>query len=304
MSWEEAEHWPGGQPTDAYRDAAEVVVAERNGLSFADRARLWWYSTDQERFGDTAVDVAMTSLHVYVRTQNGTQKRIRREHVGGFRVESGRRLFAVAKGADLVLARRGLDSVERLLIGHIHNARNWARPVSVRPTLAVMSVPLGLCAFLLWRCAQKLSHGFAATDLTGLSIPALVLFLVAVPIAFLFPRRLSADALGLTSIRGVIPGVRSTLAAERVTEVFIRRGSKRGRSVTGHVSFYEVNVLARGKRPLRIERTEDFTTAAELATLCADIWKARLELLPPESTEMERWQKERTPKESESTSSP
>lgn len=147
MSWESVEEWPNNGTSSVYRGAAEIIVAQRAGLSVFERLVLWWHSTTDLPFAEVAEDVVVTPNYVYVRKQDGAQMRVRRDLLVQGRLEGRRRQYSVPNGTDLVLSDRQGDDVEGALMS-ADEIEGWTRPVRWVFPLALMAASVAL-AFAL-----------------------------------------------------------------------------------------------------------------------------------------------------------
>jgi len=251
VSWEATETWPGERGEGApFRAAAEVVVARRDALGVVERLRLWWRSDPDHPFSVVARRVALTSRWLFVESRAGGRRRVRLDAVRGRRKEAGRLLYAIADGVDLVLADRGGDALERALDQATGSVGEWR----TRPGLTFGCV--GIFAFSLLfvsvslvlqyhrgamdRLARHLWTSESALGLyAGVGGALLVLLLVT-----FFPRRLVADSLGLTSVRGLFGWIRDTKPVERVAGVRMHGHISGGKSSGSLV--YTVTVVFDG----------------------------------------------------------
>lgn len=286
MGWENVEEWPSNGTSGVYRGAAEIIVAERSGLTIFERIILWWHSTTELPFADVAQDVVVTPNYVYVRKQDGDKMRVRRDVLAQGRVEGRRRQYSVPNGTDMVLSDRKGDDVERALMSE-DQVQGWTRPTRWKVTLGLMAAAIIFARMLseeyFGEGAQAVAAGRYNSESAywfytciGLWVVPFVLFLVA-------PKRLIVDAIGLRYVRGFLGGLRSTIPIEDISYVEVRHFRYRGNGATVHV--YRVYARITKTRPKSIQLQEfrvlARNRAIEFGELCAKTWNVELKV-PPE----------------------
>lgn len=276
MTWEPTNEWPDGVPdAGAYRGKAEIVVARRNGMTTADRFRLWWHSTPDHRFGDLPQDVLLTPQHLYVRRKGG-EFRVRLEHLIGGRIEAGRRIYAVRDGDDLVLVDRDGDALEKALEAHVTlSEQAWVHAGSVW----VPAVMMFACAWVAFYFAveswvtglEHIREGLMTSE-SALGVYATVAAIVVMMIiGMVLPTRRVVDRLGITTVRGLLRGMRHTIPVEKVSRIAVEPATYKGHPN----GFRVVAVHSKGRMALIfVPRGSSLKAAKGVATahaqVCAD----------------------------------
>lgn len=282
MGWEQVEEWPSTKNSDVYRGAAEVILAERSGLTRVERLRLWWHSTPELPFSDVAQDVVVTPHYVYVRRHEGGMARVRRDVLKQGSIEGGRRQYSVPNDIDMILSDRGGDDVETALFDKDRSSV-WTMPVRMKGAVVIV-LGMILMACVLTQAyavegADALGEGYYNSERAYGFYACIASWVAATAAFFYFPKRIIADAIGLRTIRGVNRGLRRTTPIESINFVEIET-----RSVTAnHIrqTIYIVRVHAKeSKQRIKLRQCGMLDDAREVAEFCARMWDVPLKALP------------------------
>ncbi|MFT5355664.1 MAG: hypothetical protein ACI9KE_002883 [Polyangiales bacterium] len=279
MSWESVEEWPSNVTSGVYRGAAEIIVAERSGLTLIERVVLWWHSTTELPFTDIAQDVVVTPSYVYVRKQDGAQTRVRREVLAQGRVEGRRRQYSVPNGTDMVLSDRNGDDVERALMDK-GIAQGWTGRPRWTLTLAILIGLIGMAMFIsdehLREGAQAVTNKRYNSESAYWFYACLGVWVIPVTTFFCFPRRLIVDAIGLRSVRGFFGGIRSTIPIEdiRFVEVQHQRARTKSRTLHSYPVFVLVHTAKGFGKKIKLRHFDEPARhqAIEFCQMCATTW--------------------------------
>jgi len=256
VSWEKTDEWPDGRTEGgAFRAAAEVIVAVREAPTLRDRIRLWWHSTPDHPFGAIARRVVLTPHWLYCETRAAGRQRVHIDQVRGSRREAGRVTYAIADGADLVIADRGGDALERALDEKAGTTGEWRSPAAFVPVLIFSAIGLAIALLATFQyrdeAVEEIQHGMTTSEAAlglyaGLGGVCLVLLFIT-----FFPQRWVADSLGLTSVRGLFGWVRSMVPVERIDRVIAGRFTTRNKSGNSFTYHYVDLVL---RDPAKMKR--------------------------------------------------
>ena len=231
MSWESIEEWPEGVRGDAFRTAAEPILAQRRSRSWGERIRAFLASTDEERLEHIIDKIAITEARVYVERASGERFRAPRASLIGLQREGRKVRYGVYHGDDFVLYTRVGCDVEEML------ADQLGEP-SERLLLKSQMLPLGVILFggfvvtgfagaSIWNLRNySLGSLFADGLYTSEGALAFYLTLGLLAAALLFwllmPARTHADRLGLHRTRGVFRLLRWHVPVEEVERIMVR----------------------------------------------------------------------------------
>ena len=256
MSWEGTDQWPDGRSGGVFRGAAEMVVAERGAPTWVERVRLWWYSTPDHPLATIPERVALTPNWVYAQRAGGPIRRTRVEQLVGARREARRVIYAVAEGDDLVLPDREGDALERALDAQLGAwTPTWRSRNSVAKAVGQTLAGLLFCVLVMREFRElamgNLRRGALVTEANLWFYAAALGGLCAIANLFYRPQQWVVDSLGATSVRGLFGWFRSTIPAERVQAVRIRRQTLQRKGSQRHYVAVELDVSG-SERPVRI----------------------------------------------------
>lgn len=283
MGWENVEEWPSNTTSGVYRGAAEIIVAERAGLTFLERIVLWWHSTTELPFADVAQDVVVTPNYVYVRKQDGTKMRVRRDALVQGRALGRRRQYSVPNGTDMVLSDRNGDDVERALMSE-EEVKGWTRPARWFLTLGFMAAAIGLAVVTseayINEGAGAVADGRYNSESAYWFYACIGLWAVPVILFFVAPHRLIVDAIGLRSVRGFPGGLRSTIPIEDIRFVDVKHFRYRGNGATVHVYSVYAHTTKKRQKVIKLREFRNLgrNRAIEFAQLCAKTWNVEAKI--------------------------
>lgn len=250
MSWERVEAWPGAEAGGAFRGAAEPVVAERRGVTWRERARLFWHSSPEHPLARTAERVAVTPRHVYVERRDRARVRLPLERLHGARLDAGQVVYGVREGEDLLLPYRAGCPVQLQLDA----AARGGAPVDPYETtegqvgalVVLWMAGCGALSLLMSyppsEAVERIRGGlFLAESALGTyaGIAAALLALLAL---LLGSSRWRIDAVTVRRTRGILPFLTFSLPPEEVRRAVVRhewsdpnRGPRRRVGVSVHL---------------------------------------------------------------------
>ena len=229
MSWETIEGWPGGDghAGGPFRNAKEPIVAARVGLSWAERARLYWMSSPEHPYKSSVKRALMTPGFLYVETLSGDQRRVSHDAFAGERREGGFHVYGVRDGQDIRLLTRRDCSLERALQerhqGAAVEAWSGRGPLywgQVAVFFLLVAVTVGLLdLYPPDSIFDLLERGYLTAETALGGYAWLATGLLTVLSFLLLPSYVRVDSLGVERVRGVLPLFRFFLPREEVTAV-------------------------------------------------------------------------------------
>lgn len=249
MSWEPVQEWPGEVRGDAFRTAAEPIIAQRRGRSWGERVRGFLASTDEERLSHLVDTIAITETRVYVERVGGARFRAPRSALIAQQQEGRKIRYGVYHGDDFALYARTDCPVEEILGDQLGAPRDRLK---LNGTLLSMSIviPAGLAltafaGFSVWNTRNYDLAGLFADGLYtsegALALYVAVGLLAAALLCWLLvPARTYVDALGVHRTRGVIPLLRWHLPVEEVADLH-----------TKEIASAAIDIVAELKTPRR-----------------------------------------------------
>jgi hypothetical protein len=210
VSWEPFERWPDESTGHAFRGASQPVLARRDGITLAERMRLFWRSSPDLPAQRVVAKARLTEQHVYVERRDGSRERVARSMLRGVRRDGPALVIGVREGEDVFLLERRSCALQSALIASaVHGGElRFAQGVKECAILAAIAAAIAFGLFLEYGIGRPLVHlriGLYTSETMLGFYGALLASGIGLLAMLWWPSRIRVDATGVERRRGLVP---------------------------------------------------------------------------------------------------